>query len=202
MSDKLEREKHIRYFQHHLKILPHHYTSLDTNRMTLLFFCVVGLDILGALDTIDNKQEIIDWIYAQQVKPASPDDPHAAHAGFRGGSYLGMKYDPSGTGYPIFKHDHGHITMTYTALAILKTLGDDFSRVDKKSIIAAMKHLQREDGSFRATALESEDDMRFVYCAFAVAEFLQDYSGIDVERAYNFIVKSQVRTMAKSTHPH
>jgi hypothetical protein len=29
----------------------------------------------------------------------------------------------------------GHIAMTYTALAILKTLGDDYSRVDKDSLI-------------------------------------------------------------------
>ena len=38
--------------------------------MTLLFFCLSGLDVLNSLETIeDRKAEIIDWIYAQQILP-------------------------------------------------------------------------------------------------------------------------------------
>lgn len=41
-------------------------------RMTLLFFVISGLDLLGALDDISSKQreDIIEWIYAQQVVPS------------------------------------------------------------------------------------------------------------------------------------
>ena len=39
-------------------------------RMTLLFFCLSGLDVLNSLDlTESRKKEIIDWIYAQQILP-------------------------------------------------------------------------------------------------------------------------------------
>ena len=35
--------------------------------MTLLFYAVSGLDILGQLDLIQDKQSIIEWIYRQQI---------------------------------------------------------------------------------------------------------------------------------------
>ena len=52
MSDELELnvEKHVAYFLYHLKSLPAPYSALDTTRMTVLYFCVSGLDMLEALD--------------------------------------------------------------------------------------------------------------------------------------------------------
>jgi len=46
--------------------------------------------------------------------------------------------------------------------------------------------------SFASTAEESENDMRFVYCACCISHMLQDWSGIDTERAFQYIVESQV----------
>jgi geranylgeranyl transferase type-1 subunit beta len=43
-------------------------------------------------------------------------------------------------------YDSGHLAMTYTALATLKILGDDFSRINKQAIIRALKSLQRDNG--------------------------------------------------------
>lgn len=40
--------------------------------MTLLFFAISGLDLLGALDSSvseEEKSSIVEWIYAQQVLP-------------------------------------------------------------------------------------------------------------------------------------
>lgn len=42
--------------------------------------------------------------------------------------------------------DCGHIAMTYTALASLVILGDDLSRIDRKSIRDHLKMLQCKDG--------------------------------------------------------
>ena len=38
-------------------------------RMTVLFFSLSGIDILGALDEVptSDKQEIIEWIYSLQL---------------------------------------------------------------------------------------------------------------------------------------
>ena len=65
--------------------------------------------------------------------------------------------------------DGGHLAMTYTALAVLIILGDDLKRVDRASISRGLAKLQNPDGSFTASLEASENDMRFVYCACAVA---------------------------------
>lgn len=86
--------------------------------------------------------------------------------------------------------DCGAITMTYCALASLVILGDDLSRVDRKSIIEGMKDLQLPDGSFKPSILGGESDMRLVYCAVAVCKLLDDWSGLDKDRCATFIRNS------------
>jgi geranylgeranyl transferase type-1 subunit beta len=81
--------------------------------------------------------------------------------------------------------------MTYTALAILLMCGDDFSRVNKKSIIKAISNLQKSNGSFSCLYGDSESDMRFVYCAAAICYMLNDFSGIDIDKAVKYILSSQ-----------
>jgi len=81
--------------------------------------------------------------------------------------------------------------MTYTALAILAMCGDDFSRVGKDPIIRALRKLQRVDGSFCPVAGDSENDMRFVYCAASVSYMLNDFSGIDIPKVVQYIKNSQ-----------
>jgi len=46
--------------------------------------------------------------------------------------------------------------------------------------------------SFKSTAEESENDMRFVYCACCISHILQDWSGVDIEKTFDYISKSQV----------
>ena len=48
--------------------------TLDASRMTLAFFGVAGLALLGALETaLDGEQRaaIVEWVYAQQTPPRS-----------------------------------------------------------------------------------------------------------------------------------
>ncbi len=45
---------------------------LLASRMTLLYFALSGLDLLNTLDSTvleDERRQIVDWIYAQQVLP-------------------------------------------------------------------------------------------------------------------------------------
>jgi geranylgeranyl transferase type-1 subunit beta len=47
--------------------------TLMRNRMTLACFCLSGLDLLGAIETdltAEERQQYIEWIYAQQVHPS------------------------------------------------------------------------------------------------------------------------------------
>ena len=92
------------------------------------------------------------------------------------------------------KHDYSHITHTYTALAVLKMLGDDLSRVNRPAIMQSVRTLQNKDGSFNCLASGSESDMRFVYCAACICYLLNDWSGMDVELTAQYIASCQVRT--------
>lgn len=180
------RELHIRYFSSNLRELPGAYCKLDTNRLTLVHFSVNALDMLDVWGKTDvellqhyqlDRQHIIEWIYSLQTK--FTDDDTEGLAGFKGGSFLGNP--------PPRQYNHGHIAMTYTALATLKTLGDDFDRVDTKGIVHAVGRLQLEDGSFQCVAFGSEHDMRFLYCACAVCHMLGDWSTLDIQRAVRYI---------------
>jgi geranylgeranyl transferase type-1 subunit beta len=185
--------------------------------MSMLYFCLVALDLLGALENVDvkRKRTIVDWIYNCQIPPESAYSWR--YCGFKGGSYNGQPFRSDGSEvkaeYPTHQHDMAHIAMTYTALAALVTLGDDLSRVEKTAIVRALAALQQPDGSFAATATVcdpaaagggekceaetsnsfgsvgggGETDMRFLYCACAISAMLGDWSGVDEEAACRFV---------------
>jgi geranylgeranyl transferase type-1 subunit beta len=163
-----DRERHIQYFSHSLRQLPDAYAKLDTNRLTLVHFCVHALDLLGALETHVDPQQVINWIYSLEVV-----------GGFCGGTYCGNQ---------VHGYTHSHIAMTYTALATLIALGDDLSQVHKESIISSLRNLQRPNGSFQAVGgMGSECDMRFLYCACAISYMLNDWTGVDTDKAVSYI---------------
>ena len=47
--------------------------------------------------------------------------------------------------------------------------------------------------SFCATAEGSENDMRFIFCASSISYMLNDWSGVNVEKAVKYINDSLVR---------
>ncbi|NXX96084.1 PGTB1 transferase, partial [Centropus bengalensis] len=182
------RERHVRFFQRCLQILPERYSSLETSRLTIAFFALSGLDMLDSLDVV-NKDDIIEWIYSLQVLPTE-DRSNLNRCGFRGSSYLGIPFNPSkgpGVSHP---YDSGHIAMTYTGLSCLIILGDDLSRVNKDALLAGLRALQLEDGSFCAVLEGSENDMRFVYCASCICYMLDNWSGMDMKKAIDYIRRS------------
>lgn len=192
-----DRDRHVRYFSGCLAGLPDGYSKLDTNRLTLVHFAVHALDLLGEWDADAassssvsvlsrvgiSKESIIDWIYSLQVPVRSGEE---RYAGFLGGTFLGGAC-PSEPDAPLSPYRQGHIAMTYTALASLRTLGDDYARLHRRAVVDALRSLQQEDGSFRCTAEDSEHDMRFLYCACCISHMLDDWSGVDVERAAGYI---------------
>jgi len=188
-----EKDNHIKYFERCFKMLPTFYTSADTNRMTFLFFCISGLDLLGALDQVltpEIKQKTIEWIYAQQIHP-DPKIGNIGQCGFRGAPFMGHKFEPNATETIHEPYDASNLAMTYTALVSLIILGDDLSRVNRKAIIESISQLQQKNGSFSPVIFGMEYDMRFLYCASVISYILNDWSGINIDKAINFIKKSQ-----------
>ncbi|KAG1057785.1 hypothetical protein G6F43_000390 [Rhizopus delemar] len=175
-------------------MLPTPYTQTETNRMTLAFFCLGALSLLGELEnnvSEQNKRDWIDWIYAQQVLPAKDSDDNKAVCGFRGSSWSGRTFEPYATTCEYIPYDSSHIANTYTALLNLLILGDDLSRVNKHAILETLRHLQQEDGSIAPTAGSLERDVRFIYCASSISYILNDWSGLDLEKTLEHIVQLQ-----------
>jgi prenyltransferase beta subunit len=52
--------------------------------------------------------------------------------------------------------------------------------------------------SFTAIPDWGESDVRMMYCAFVISHLLGDWSGIDVEKAIDFITKCRVRAHSNS----
>ncbi|GIX91271.1 geranylgeranyl transferase type-1 subunit beta [Caerostris extrusa] len=168
-----------------LGILPESCQSIDSSRVVTAFFALSALDLLNALDKIeDDRQNLINWIYSMQVLE-NMDDPTPVDFGFRG-STICMSSKNSNSEFS----DKAHIAMTYTALSALVILGDDLSKVKKENILSSLRDLQLPNGSFSPMNIDCESDMRFVYCAACVCYILQDWSTIDVEKIVEYIKNS------------
>ncbi|KAK0394763.1 hypothetical protein QR680_000923 [Steinernema hermaphroditum] len=157
--------------------------NLNMDTITLLLFTLGGLDILDALDstiTPQQREAIIEWIYLLQLDSRSGCFPHAY--GFRGSMSSAAV---AGEGW--CKYDCANLAQTYSALCCLLILGDDFSRLDAQAILTGVKLSQLEDGSFYGRGVESENDMRFVYCAVVICKMLNGLNYINVERLCDYI---------------
>lgn len=182
MTDVLEIQKHVKFLIRHLNVYPDAYSSLDSNRLTLLFFAISGLDLLGHLDgllTEKRRQDIIDWIYSLQLT----DNSGSRCGGFRGS--LGCTDAQGGSDSHGF--DAANLAQTYSGLLSLAILKDDFKRIDRQALLDGVKKSQKEDGSFFSQGVGSESDMRFVFCAVAICHILGDDTAIDWTRLARFI---------------
>jgi geranylgeranyl transferase type-1 subunit beta len=84
--------------------------------------------------------------------------------------------------------DYASMASTYCALCILKICGDSLDRVNKPEISAMLQLVfNPSNGSFYAHIDALESDMRFVYCACAVAAMIEDFGSIDVNSVVGYI---------------
>ncbi|XP_047944938.1 geranylgeranyl transferase type-1 subunit beta-like [Salvia hispanica] len=84
-----------------------------------------------------------------------------------------------------------HLASTYCALAILKTVGYDLSQIDTEVLLKSMRTLQRPNGCFMPIHTGGETDLRFVFCAAAICSMLKNWTGMDREKAKEFIRNCQ-----------
>jgi len=186
-----------KYFERCLNTLPKPYQSGLSNHLSLTYFAISGLDLLKRQDIIEReKQAIIDFIYSRQIVPSeSQPDVNREYCGFRGANFIGQSYCVNNSHYSIDGQtpsslDFPNLANTYCALLILRIAGDDFSGVNKKAIIDALKCRQQPDGSFTSAPKSTESDVRFIFIACAISYMLNDWSAIDIEKTTEFIMNS------------
>lgn len=180
------RDVHVSYFKTCLETLPEPYTSAETNACSLLYFSVVGLDILGELESL-NRDKIIKYVYSLQLTNGNVSNINSDSCrgcGFLGSHYLAHQRSPSDQesmaavlGDETFCREiqmhtstkqtdnssrflSGHIAMCYTSLVLLVTLGDNMKRVDKYGIITC---------KFRRKIADMESNIRYYHCSVAVS---------------------------------
>uniref|UniRef100_A0A2P2LGI2 Prenyltransferase alpha-alpha toroid domain-containing protein n=1 Tax=Rhizophora mucronata TaxID=61149 RepID=A0A2P2LGI2_RHIMU len=68
-----QRDRHVTFLQMMYQMLPYHYQTQEINRLTLAYFVVSGLDILGALDSVD-KNAVADWVLSLQACPVDGEN--------------------------------------------------------------------------------------------------------------------------------
>lgn len=178
------RDKHIKYFNRCLGVLPSKYESEDSNKLALIYFSLAGLDLLGGLEQIPQttRDEYKEWVYMHYI---------STKEGFRGSAIYDL-------------HDHGqnannirggdsdvdddnsydkpNLAATCFALQILIILKDEnlVERIDRYKILNYLAKCQLDDGSF-APGLDidgypfGENDLR--YCMIgATVRFLLGFS--------------------------
>lgn len=177
------RSGHAAHAKRCISALPKSQTELDASRLALAFYSLGILDLLGEWENgieppLWQKDGWTEWLWAQQTYGKYG-------SGFRPGPF--MTFHSPETNTEALNYDAPHVIMTYTALLALAILRDDFSKLNRPGLITLLRACQREDGSFTTTPKDGENDLRTLYCAFAISAMLNDWSGIDVERAKTFI---------------
>ncbi|RSH89479.1 hypothetical protein EHS25_002028 [Saitozyma podzolica] len=172
------RNAHVAYFQRCLRALPTAAQGHDPNRITIAYFCLSALDLLGALDdhvALEQRQSWADWIWSLQ----SPS------GGFRGSPYMTTLDDH--TSPP-------HLPSTYTALMTLAVLRAPLDRLNVPGLISFISSCQCPDGSFSPLPAADEyisagfqNDVRMSYCANVVADVID--AGLPTQTQTDFIAR-------------
>ncbi|KAF9590058.1 hypothetical protein IFM89_030370 [Coptis chinensis] len=183
----MEKERHVRFLEMMYESIPSDYEGQEINHLTLAYFVVSGLNILNALDRID-KEQVLSWVLSFQVHPINDiDSDSGKFYGFYGSRSIQFLSEDSTK----LTHSGGHLASTYCALAVLKTVGYNLLDLDTELILRSMKNLQQHDGSFMPIHSGAEKDLRFVYCAAAICFMLNSWSGMDREKAMEYIQSCQ-----------
>ncbi|WVR03318.1 hypothetical protein IAU60_000309 [Kwoniella sp. DSM 27419] len=173
-----KRNAHIAYFLRCLRALPTQAQGHDSNRITIAFFCISGLDLLDALrdkTTEEQRAGWIEWIWSLQ----------APSGGFRGSTFMDT---------PNTSTSPAHLPSTYTALLTLAILRAPLDRLNIPGLTAFLRLCQAPDGSFSPLpgtevypAQGFQSDVRMVYCASVISDIIKDFRGIGVGATKGFI---------------
>lgn len=163
--------------------------------MTLAFFTVSALDVLGVLftrTTSEERREYTEWIYRCQ-------HPHGGFRGFPGTDFGDLANDNNAA------WDPANLAATFFAVSGLCVLGDDLKRLDRAACLKFIQRLQMGSGCF--AELRSGDgelvgggDPRFAYMAASLRWMIRgpsttqsDLPDIDVDALIRWVGQAEVR---------
>ncbi|TXT10786.1 hypothetical protein VHUM_02291 [Vanrija humicola] len=167
-----KRNAHASFFKLCLRAMPPQAQEHDSNRVTIAFFCLGGLALIGKLTpSAEERDAWIEWLWSLQ----------APTGGFRGSDG-----EPAGT--------PGNLPSTYTALASLALLRAPLDRLDRPGLRSFLAACQAPDGSFSPTPDTLglfQNDVRMAYCASLAAKVAGGDPPFDVPAAIEFVRRCQ-----------
>lgn len=198
-ESRLNTDRHVKYWHRCLRTaLPTEYTTTDSSRMTLGFFILSALDLLGAgPDTLPQKDrtDIRDWVLKCQ-------HPNGGFCGSPNHRFPDRYYVDVGHGRRLM--DPANLPATFFAILTLSFVGT-FEHIERIKCLRWLKTLQREDGSFGELITEDGRiqggrDMRYCYVATAIRWMLrgdklseeEKEDDIDVEKLADHMRSGQV----------
>ncbi|KAI1200991.1 terpenoid cyclases/protein prenyltransferase alpha-alpha toroid [Nemania serpens] len=207
LQPPLDAARHIQYWQRCFRsVLPHHYTSNDSIRLTLGFFIISALDLLSPssptpLITSEDRPRLRAWVLRLQHP----------HGGFCGSPHhvlppsFTSRFDAETKTYVARDPANANIAATGFALLCLGILAEGsganaFSGVDRVRTLTWLKKLQRDDGSF-GEVLTSDGhisggrDMRYCYIAAIIRWALGAGEG---DRSLDFNVDALVKHIRRA----
>lgn len=162
--------KHVKYFQLCLNSLPSKAQSEDPNKLSIIYFCLNGLSLLGNLECSDDTPYHIESIYRHLIHTKD-----ASLQAFRSSQTFALDETKN-------EYDLPSLSATFFALVNLAILGEDYSAVlDRHKIMKFVSLCQFSSGDYRGSFLSvlglegdlvSESDLRHCYMAAAIRKML------------------------------
>lgn len=195
MKSELIVKVHTKYFLRCLGLLPAQATVYDSSRTAFAYFCIIGLDALGTLETattVEERRTWADWLYSNLVE---------SKEGFRGSSSHKLP-GSTATSEMAAEYDCANLPATYFSIMALATLKDDrmTEKLDNSKISEYIGKCQRPDGSFAPNWSPKvgpfgENDPRCNYMAAGIFNVLKAPSELihrvmSIDKAVQFVLST------------
>lgn len=191
--DRFSSQKHIKFLERHLSILPSTHQGQDVNRLAVIFYALQGLATMG-IDVDVKYHNKVNWLSSLYKKfEVENCETVSFFSGFSGSSATAMKNVSS-------------LSLPNTLFALLNLIllkDNTFFKgvLDRHSLINFVRKCQVSEGSFVASldytghypSKVESGDLRFCYIAVAILNILgcrttEDYAEhINVELLVDYI---------------
>ncbi|KAB1217901.1 Geranylgeranyl transferase type-1 subunit beta [Morella rubra] len=217
-SSVFERDRHVSYLQMMYQLLPSPYQNQDINRLTLAYFVISGLRLLCALDCVD-KDAVASWVLSLQAHPrnkaelndgqfygfhgsrSSQFPPRSSGVSNHNGSHLASTYCALAilkiVGYDFSNIDSETIL---TSMRNLQLPDGSFipihigAETDLRFVYCAGKEIGML-GKFciavQISVLVDEIPKFLLVVSAAICFMLEDWRGMDKEKAKEYIINCQ-----------
>lgn len=165
-------EKHAKFLQRCLVLIPDDHESLDAVHTSVIYFCLLGLSVIGRQpEGVDQelwKDHVLSLLRTNGIL-----------TGFAGGPSYSQDTEP-------------HLSSTFFCLAMLSMLGEDTGALPYSYYIQEfVRSCQDPSGNFRAYSHGGEPSCRHLYAGLATLRLLKSRDLDTESSAIQYVLRCQ-----------